>query len=351
MWVMKCPGQLRLWPAQSVASGADAVFYFRWRSCLFGTEQYWHGVLEHSGVPGRRYHDAAAMTPEMQKVYAEVAGGAVRSDVAIVTDFNDRWGFDQQPNSDDFSYTKALYPYYKALYRRGVNMDFIHGCDDFGKYKLVLLPYKYILTEEYAARLEDFVQNGGVLLTTCRSGVKNECNVPHEAVLPGYLRRAAGIKIEEYESIDCYAIEYKGRMYTGGTLVDWIKPETAEVLGQYTEDGVPYAAVTANTFGKGQLWYVGNVPDESLADSVIADLLETAGVRWFDLPERTEMVIQEKDGVSFVFLLNHSDAEQTFKLAGLKGMDLLSGQSGADWFTVKANDVAVIKSEGAFAGM
>ena len=43
------PGKLRLWTYQSVANGADTVVYFRWRACPFGTEELWHGILNHDG--------------------------------------------------------------------------------------------------------------------------------------------------------------------------------------------------------------------------------------------------------------------------------------------------------------
>lgn len=39
------PRQLTAWTMQSIAHGADAVVYFRWRTCTVGTEQYWHGIL------------------------------------------------------------------------------------------------------------------------------------------------------------------------------------------------------------------------------------------------------------------------------------------------------------------
>ncbi|MCJ7625606.1 MAG: beta-galactosidase, partial [Anaerolineaceae bacterium] len=35
------PGEMRLWTYQSIAHGADAILYFRWRTCRTGTEQYW----------------------------------------------------------------------------------------------------------------------------------------------------------------------------------------------------------------------------------------------------------------------------------------------------------------------
>ena len=52
------PGQMRLWAYQAVARGADMISFFRWRSCRWGREQYWHGILYHHGIPQRRYEEA-----------------------------------------------------------------------------------------------------------------------------------------------------------------------------------------------------------------------------------------------------------------------------------------------------
>ena len=41
------PGQLTLWAMQSVAHGADYISFFRWRTCTFSTEMYWHGILDY----------------------------------------------------------------------------------------------------------------------------------------------------------------------------------------------------------------------------------------------------------------------------------------------------------------
>ena len=40
------PGQLTLWAMQSVAHGADYISFFRWRTCTFSTEMYWHGIFD-----------------------------------------------------------------------------------------------------------------------------------------------------------------------------------------------------------------------------------------------------------------------------------------------------------------
>jgi len=59
------PGKLRLWTYSAVANGADTVVYFRWRSALSGLEEYWHGVLNHDGLPGRRYGEISKTGEEL----------------------------------------------------------------------------------------------------------------------------------------------------------------------------------------------------------------------------------------------------------------------------------------------
>ena len=62
------PGELRLWAYQSIAHGADGIIFFRWRTARFGTEQYWHGLLDHDGYPSRRYDEIKRMGAEIKHV-------------------------------------------------------------------------------------------------------------------------------------------------------------------------------------------------------------------------------------------------------------------------------------------
>ena len=40
---------------QGLAHGADTVVHFRWRNAVSGAEMFWHGLIDHSNVPGRRF--------------------------------------------------------------------------------------------------------------------------------------------------------------------------------------------------------------------------------------------------------------------------------------------------------
>ena len=84
-----------LWTAQSVAHGADEITYFRWRTCLFGAEQFWHGILPHNGVPGRRYSEIQEtiqiLTPVMDDIHGIVQ--KPRPEYYFHMKMNGRYGF------------------------------------------------------------------------------------------------------------------------------------------------------------------------------------------------------------------------------------------------------------------
>jgi beta-galactosidase len=50
-------GQWRQLAWLLVARGARLIEYWRWNTLPSGTEMYWGGVLPHSGIPGRAYHE------------------------------------------------------------------------------------------------------------------------------------------------------------------------------------------------------------------------------------------------------------------------------------------------------
>ena len=72
------PGELRLWAYQSIAHGADAIVFFRWRTARFGTEQYWHGLLDHDSSPSRRYEEIKHMGAEIKEIGDEILGLTIK---------------------------------------------------------------------------------------------------------------------------------------------------------------------------------------------------------------------------------------------------------------------------------
>lgn len=75
------PGEVRRLSYASLARGADSLLYFRWRTCRFGAEEYWCGILDHDNQPRRRYHEVAQMGGELKRIGPELLGTSVHTDV------------------------------------------------------------------------------------------------------------------------------------------------------------------------------------------------------------------------------------------------------------------------------
>ena len=123
-----------------------------------GTEQYWHGVINHDGVPRRRYREFAEFGREMCEMSAELDGTASRSDVAILNSYDQHYAFDIQPQADGLGVWEQVKRYYRVLHENGLNVDVVPLSVDLNRYKLVILPSWYVLTEADAARLSDYVR-------------------------------------------------------------------------------------------------------------------------------------------------------------------------------------------------
>ncbi len=119
------PGELSLWAYQAIAHGADGMIFFRWRTARFGTEQYWHGILDHHGIPGRRYDEVKAMGRQMAKIGDQIEGSQVKAEVAMMLSYDSRFAFQIQPNNPGFDYRVHFNDVYSALHSNNVAVDIV----------------------------------------------------------------------------------------------------------------------------------------------------------------------------------------------------------------------------------
>ncbi len=343
------PGEMRKIGYQQLAHGADGQLWFRWRTATAGREQYWHGLLGHDGRPLRRYREATQVAREYRSLEKMLEGTTVQAEVAIVYDYESIWSLASQPGYAGNDYLTVVARYYNALFRAGINVDLINPDADISRYKLVLAPDLVILPDERARRLITFVEEGGVLMTDARTGVKDEHNLTHERTLPGLLSDVLGIEIEEYGALDdrVYPVVSDGLFadtLTAIDYVDWVTPKTAEVVASYDRWPLePFAAVTRHEAGGGIAWYVGTVfREDSFYDALIDRLLRDAGVeRWVTLPAGVEASVRQGSGKKLVFFINHSGMEQRVAITPGK-RDLLGGGALGESVALSPYGVAVI---------
>ncbi len=348
------PGELRLWAYQSIAHGADAIVFFRWRTARFGTEQYWHGLLDHDASPSRRYEEIKRMGAEIKEVGDQILGSQVRSSVAMMLSYESRFAFQIQPNNPRFSYPEHFHQIYRAFHQQHVSIDIVAPNADLSAYKLIIAPALHLISDATAENLKRYVQAGGMLVVTQRTGVKDESNTVVNQRLPGLLAEVCGVEVEEYDSLSSHMqnnLEFMIPELTDsacvpvGVLCDILKPTTATVVARYTQDyyaGKP--AITTNHFGMGRAIYIGAVGNAQLYDLVAKWLLDGAGLQdTFSTPSGVEVTKRTHKNKMLHFILNHNDALQTIHLE-TSYMNLLDGKQLQGDVQLDPFDVLILAS-------
>jgi len=319
------PGELRLWAYQSIAHGADAIVFFRWRTARFGTEQYWHGLLDHDATPSRRYEEIKRMGAEIQESGDEIFGAQIKSQVAMLLSYDSRFAFQIQPNNPRFSYPEHFHQIYRAFYQRHASIDIAAPNADLSSYKLVIAPALHLVTGVIADNLKRYVQGGGTLVVTQRTGVKDESNTIVNQRLPGLLAEICGVEVEDYDSLSSHiqnCLEFTipelvdTACVTVGVLCDILKPTSANIVARYKQDyyaGKP--AITLNQYGRGRAIYIGAVGDGQLYDVLAQWLLDTTGIQsTFTVPSGVEIAQRSQGDQKLHFVLNHTNSPQTIYL-------------------------------------
>ena len=255
----------------------------------------------------------------------------MQASTAIIKSFDNFWSHGYQPHNEGFNYNGLLLAYYRALASNNVNTDVVDIDSGISGYKVVFMPAFNLMKKEIKDRVENYVNQGGIIILTFRSGTRTWNNMMTVRTLPGEFREMAGITVEEFDSLNSgRTVGITGTIGKGTASIwcDILKTEGAEVLAAYTSDyyaGLP--AVTVNSYGAGKVYYVGCNLDEGIMVRLVEAIIKTAGVDPI-LPEYTEgveAVLKEKDGNKYLMVLNHNSKYICIKVNG-SHTELISGR-------------------------
>lgn len=314
------PGMIEGYSLQAMAHGADTVLHFRWRTAVCGAEMHWHGLIDHSNVPGRRFEEFARLCKRVKELdFAD--GTEIVSEAAILYSAENEWAFKIQPQTYGMDYWEQLKLLHNAFVKMGINVDIISERDAFDKYKVIAAPTMYVTDPAAADKLKKFAEDGGTVILTNRSGVKDVNNNCIMAPLPTVYRGLVGAFVEEYDPIGgsrnkvCFD---DGEEFDCTHWCDILVPETAEIIARYAEDhysGKP--AVTANRYGSGRAYYIGTVCEKAFYYRLIRSVLDDAGIGYCkDLPDGVEITARTGEKASVVFIFNNTNKRQEFVYGG-----------------------------------
>lgn len=348
------PGQLRLWAMQSVAHGADYISFFRWRTCTFGTEIYWHGLLNYDNRDTRRLREVAGFAADLKKLQP-LCGAQMDAGFAIVRDYDNVWDaeIDTLHRAIHNQSENAIFEA-SQLYHTPCDMLYLRAntaLQDLAPYKALFMPHASILTQDRVRLLEEYVQQGGTLVVGCRTGYKDECGRCVMVPMPGLLQPLTATDVADFtftspaEPVPCAA--WDGETFEMPVYNDVLTPlDGAKVLARFT--GSYYAgeaALTEHAYGKGRVLHLGGTFTVENTRRILAHLELLEPMRTLvEAPESIELVMRKKDGRRWLFALNYNSFPVSIQLKKPL-VSLLTGKESTGNFELAPYGVNVWKVE------
>lgn len=344
------PGQVRLWTLQAIAHGADFVSYFRWRTCTFGNEMYWHGLHDYCNQPNRR-------TSELQKTYKDIqhlqdiCGKEYFAEAALLKDYDNEWDGEADvwhSEVDRISYDG----WFRAFQKKHIPNDLVYINDDTEltellKYKLVVYPHPTIFTQKRAALLKAYAENGGTVILGCRTGYKNLDGVCYMMPMPGYASELCGAEVEEFTFLSPYdeaqQVELYDKTVSAPCFNDVLKITDGEPIGTFkTNYYRSKPAASVKTISKGKIYYFG----AAFAEDTAKAFIELEGLsapmnldRCLNLPEHIELAVRG----DAIFLLNYNEEAVEINCSE-NFVDMITGTEFADKILIPGYDAVILKN-------
>jgi len=333
------PGQLRLQAFSHLASGANMVEYWHWGSTNNAFETYWRGLLSQDNKPNPTYDEAGTIGRDLARLGPELVNMHKQNRIAIyvsnqaLTAFNAfRFGWTSRT-----TYNDVLRPFYDALYRMNAEVDFVDpSCTDLSRYNLIIVPTLYAASDAEIERLNAFAKAGGHLIYTFKSGFSDENVKVRSTTQPGLITEAAGVSYNQFAIPEGVSLE--GDPYhvgTAGNVARWwmemLTPTTATTLAQYQHPvWGKYAAITRNTYGKGEVEYIGFMPTDALAEKILEEAVKRSNL--WGPQQRFHFPIIMRSGIlanghAVHYLLNYSAASTRVRYGFPTGKDLLTREN------------------------
>jgi beta-galactosidase len=220
-----------------------------------------------------------------------------------------------------------------VLAANNLNVDVISADEDLAGYRLVIAPALIVLTDRQANNLSRYVERGGHLVLTLRTGLKDEFNALLPMRQPGPLAALAGVEVEDYYALAA-PVPVQGKWLNGAATiwaerlksVDGERTIPISVYGKSNGWLDDQLAVAVHPYGRGLAYTVGAYLDETAQQAFVEHVLSIAGVRSVKTPLGVEIRTRlGQAGSEIVFVINHTAARQTVTLPW-PALDHLSGK-------------------------
>lgn len=239
---------------QRAGFGIKGLMYWCWRPRMSDTEGNDFGMVKPNGKPLPKTEEVGKLAQRMNELYGVYNASEHKSDVAIFSSqqINHIMGYENMSDRYCNSLIGASY----MLTDLHINHDFITEKEilkgSIYKYKTILFPCSYIMSEECAKAVNDYVLSGGNVIADFILAEKQPGGFCYYDLPGGGLNKVFGIEREDINVIENNSLYEKNSFgILPSTIMEIVTPTTAEVKTKYAD----YPAITSNKYGKGNAVY------------------------------------------------------------------------------------------------
>ena len=237
--------------------GAKGIMFWCWRPRLSDVEGNDFGMCRPDGKPLKRTVQLGEFAKMMEKLSPLYNQCDRISDVAIYTSqqINHIMNGDKMGNN----YLNAVRGANYMLTDLHINSDFI--CEkeilkgSLSKYKVLILPCTYVISEKCAASIAEFVKKGGRVIADYILAEKRPGGLCYTSLPGAGLDKVFGIEREDVLFIAHPTMERENHLgIETGTMVEQILLTGADSIGgEYMPD---YPLISRNIYGEGSATYI-----------------------------------------------------------------------------------------------
>lgn len=309
---------LELWTWGMISRGARAINYYAFYPMNAGYESGGYGMINLDGTLTERSRHAGEIAQEIRKNsnlllqshpdMAEIA--IIFSPLAPLLG-----GYDEEGSRTAIH--QAVAGYHRMFFERNLRVDVLSSReltkDALRQYKLIIVPYPLMLTDEEARTLKDFVSNGGHLFVEARPGWVDERGHA-EAKVPGFnWDEMLGVREKQLIPRKEFEIKWDSAQFKAMTFQEQFEPNQSARPLASADDGAPIAY--ENQYKKGSTIILGSFAGQGnyqqpQAMHPLGDLLlQWAGISRpaLQAPPLLELRQMHSPNGRFVFFFNHAD--------------------------------------------
>ncbi len=313
------PSDLEMWTWGMVSRGARAINYYAFYPMNAGYESGGYGMIQLDGTLTERSRRAGETA---KKIAANsdllLVAKPKQAEAAII--FSPLLpllgGYDEEDTRNAMH--KAVAGYHRMFFERNLPVEVLSSRElaghDLQKYKLIVVPYPLMMTNDEATALKSYVEKGGHLFVEARPGWVNE-DGHAEGAIPGFgWTELFGVRESSIDPGKEVPVKWADADFSGMSFAEHftVLDQKSRVVATFS-DGTP--AGYEHPYGRGSAILLGTFAGQWNEAKPVAMhplggiLAKWAGLATPELNAPALVELREMDGEKghLVFLFNHGE--------------------------------------------